>query len=563
MLRRLHLVVLALSIAAVALPARAATPSASISGVVRNSAGMPQIGALVQILRPDLSVVAIVYTNDKGRYSFPSLPAGRYSIKAMGASFLPSMRENVRVRTATVVNLTLNTLAEIMAWLPAQRSGNANANDARTRDDWKWTLSSAANRPLLRWLEDGPLVVVTDAPGARPKLKARLLATGQEGTFGENGERYTALVEATPATSRELLARVDFAPGSDAALESMLGFRQELGYAGAVQSMASISIEPEVEGGNAGGLEEALFDSAETLHLGDQLDAEFGSEQVLATFRHNAPNTALATLPYANLNVHRGDSTLYYRLGTALPGPTEASGSAPRPRAAMDNGELVLEHGLHQEIGWQHQTNKSQIAVAVYSDHLAHPVVEAMGTGSAIAAQDALYDRGSAMLRGVAPDYSATGFEASFEHNLGSSGRIRLSYANGGTLLLPSAQALAARGTLNQTLAAARPRRAQTYSITLSGTLEGSGTRWSASYRWQPEDAITAVTPFTQIATSPYLNLHLRQPLRRRGNVRVDALLDGRNLLADGYHPITLSDGSVLLLAQQPRALGAGLAFTF
>ena len=131
----------------------------------------------------------------------------------------------------------------MIQWLPAQpRAGNAQ------KDDWAWTLRSAANRPLLRWLEDGPLVVVSDGSGARPKLKARLMATGQAGTFGESGERFSTTVEDTPADSRELLARVDFAPGSDGSMESMLGFRQDLGFAGSVQSVAAFSVEPEIEG---------------------------------------------------------------------------------------------------------------------------------------------------------------------------------------------------------------------------------------------------------------------------------------------------------------------------
>ena len=129
----------------------------------------------------------------------------------MGMSYLPSLRENVRVRSGTIVNLTLNTLYEVMQWLPAEpRSG------VTQKDDWAWTLRSAANRPLLRWLEDGPLVVVSDGTGAAPKLKARLMATGQAGTFGESGERFSATVEDTPSDSRELLARVDFAPNTDA-----------------------------------------------------------------------------------------------------------------------------------------------------------------------------------------------------------------------------------------------------------------------------------------------------------------------------------------------------------
>ena len=110
-----------------------------------------------------MTVVTSVYTNDEGRFIFASLAPGRYALKAMGPAFLPSLRENVRVHTSTIVNLTLNTLYEVIQWLPADpRKGNTE------RDDWKWTLRSAANRPLLRWLEDGPLVVVSDGTATAP-----------------------------------------------------------------------------------------------------------------------------------------------------------------------------------------------------------------------------------------------------------------------------------------------------------------------------------------------------------------------------------------------------------
>jgi len=42
------------------------------------------------------------------------------------------------------------------------------------------------------------------------------MATGQAGTFGESGQRFSATVEDTPSNSRELLARVDFEPNTDA-----------------------------------------------------------------------------------------------------------------------------------------------------------------------------------------------------------------------------------------------------------------------------------------------------------------------------------------------------------
>ena len=120
---------------------------------------------------------------------------------------------------------------------------------------------------------------------------------------------------------------------------------------------------------------------------------------------------------------------------------------------------------------------------------------------------------------------------------------------------------------MTQLLASARPHHAQTYSISLSGTLDGTGTRWRATYRWQPEDTVTSVAAFSQNAASPYMNVQLRQPIRlRRGadaSSGFEALVNVRNLLAQGYQPYMLSDGSVLVFAQDQRSFSGGLAFNF
>jgi hypothetical protein len=537
---------------------------ATVSGVVRDSAGKPQIGAEVQLLRPDLSLVTCVYTNSKGRFTIPSVLPGRYELKAIGASFLPSLRENVHVRTATVVNLTLNTLYEVMQWLPAA----PRAKDAQT-DDWAWTLRSAANRPLLRWLEDGPLVVVSEGQGSHPRLKARLMATGQDGAFGESGERISASVEETPSGSRELLARVDFAPGTDAGMESMLGFRQDLGFAGSVQSVAAVSIHPEIDGSEGRGLDEAAIRSWQTIHLGDELDAEVGSTEVVGRFSGQSPNTVTQALPSASVDWRKGNSTVGYRMATFIPGPRtreDTEAGAWLPRFAERNGDLVLEHGLHQEIGWERRTDDSGVAVRVFSDNVQNPVLEAMGRMAAADSDAvplaALQDHVSNLLRVAGPNFSSAGMQASIERRLPRGNHVRLSYANGGALVMP---VVPRPITLAQLVAASRPRHVQTYALSLSGTLDGTGTRWRASYRWQPEDTVTEVAPFAVDGTEPYLNLYVRQPIRlsRDGSGGFEALLDVRNLLADGYRPYILSDGSLLIFAQEQRSIRAGLVFTF
>jgi hypothetical protein len=116
---------------------------------------------------------------------------------------------------------------------------------------------------------------------------------------------------------------------------------------------------------------------------------------------------------------------------------------------------------------------------------------------------------------------------------------------------------------LSQVFNAARPRHAQMYAISLSGKLDGTGTRWRASYRWQPADTVTPIAPYSVSAIEPYLNLHLRQPIAtRHDGLSIDALLDVNNLLAEGYRPYLLN-GGVVVFAQDQRSIAAGVAFTF
>src|SRR5208282_596292 len=306
------------------------------------------------------------------------------------------------------------------------------------RDDWAWTLRSAANRPLLRWLEDGPLVVVSDGSSAQPKLKARLMATGSEGTFGESGERITASIENTPSDSRELLARVDFAPGTDAGMESMLGFRQDLGFAGSVQSLAAIAIRPEIESQGSDGLDEASMRTSENLNLGDEFEGEVGSEQVIARFGQNSPNTVVAALPFASVGWRDGNSIISYRMTTIMPTRHQENGAQAAdylPSVAMRNGELALEHGLHQEIAWERQTDSSDISMMFFADNIRNPIIDAasrIAAGSAVpSGASFLYDQASGMLRTAGPDFATAGMMAVVERRLPGGNRVRLSYANG------------------------------------------------------------------------------------------------------------------------------------
>ena len=65
--------------------------------------------------------------------------------------------------------------------------------------------------------------------------------------------------------------------------------------------------------------------------------------------------------------------------------------------------------------------------------------------------------------------------------------------------------------------------------------------------------------------TDAFFNLFIRQPLPRMhfmpGNM--EALVDLRNLLAQGYVPVVGPDGKTVYLMQSARSVRGGVAFTF
>src|SRR5215470_5000376 len=155
MLHKLGYLMLLVSLA---IPASAARKPGSISGYVRNSAGVPQMGAAVDIFSSAASAVR-VFTDDKGFYSVSQLLPGVYDVKVSAPSFLPAVRERLGLRSGAsiLVNVTLSSIFEAFQVSPKR--------GAAEDDDWKWTLRSASNRPVLRILPDGRQVWVASKDG--------------------------------------------------------------------------------------------------------------------------------------------------------------------------------------------------------------------------------------------------------------------------------------------------------------------------------------------------------------------------------------------------------------
>lgn len=542
----------------------ASSEPASISGTVRDSHGVPQIGATVELLRSDSSVIATVFTDEHGRFQLSHLFPGTYSLKATGTLFLPTLRENLQVfeHTRTAVNLTLSTLVEAFQWLPAQRR-NVNEPD----DDWAWTLRSAANRPLLRMLEDGPLVVVSEANSA-PALKARVTLHGGANEFGEGGLHHAFEIEQAKGDDRRLILRADFGSSETASIASaqtMAAYEQQIAPGRTVRTVASFQNLPQIEtgAGVSNGLESLITRSAETLDLAPSLEAEAGNEFELV----RSSSTRYANHPFASLMWHTGDQTIGYRVATsrtAQRGEELDQESSVASNVAENAGAIELEQALHQELSFEDSTDRLQTRVVLYHDRIAHPVVSGGGqlTEADLRGGNAIYDPLTELIQVAGNNFSSTGVIAGVKSKIAKDTWLGAGLADGDALATPIFLALP---TLSDALAQLSPRHAQMYSVSITSRIAESGTAWRASYRWQPSNTVTAIAPFDTNAPDAYLSFFIRQPLRC-GHMLPDgmeALVDVRNLLAQGYRPFVTRDGSVLYFAQADRSIRGGLSFSF
>ncbi len=518
---------------------------------------------MVELLRPDTSVVASVFTDEYGRFLLAHLVPGTYNLKATGTLFLPTLRENLQVlaHRRTSVNLTLSTVMEAFQWLPAKRRSVDEPDD-----EWAWTLRSAANRPLLRMLEDGPLVVVSDMDTA-PVLKARVILRGGANEFGEGGLHNAFEIERSKQDDRRLILRADIGSSdiaSVASAETLVGYERQLTMGNTIRTVAVMQDLPGIEQTSTQqGIQSMVLRSAETMELTPFLDAEVGNE--FEAVRGNT--TEIGNHPFGTVTWRGGDTAVSYHLATARDAQVASEidqSTSAMPTVTEVNGALRLERGLHQEIQIEHTGDRTRYEVAIYRDRIANTVVNGGGDLSAsdLNSGYVVYDPVTELLNVAGASYTTKGVVGDLKTRVHGETWLTLGFADGDALTMP---AFAVPTSLEGGLTTLKPQHTQMYSVAMSGHISQTGTHWQASYRWQPENTVTAVAPYDVASPDAYLSILLRQPLHCWHLLPngVEALVDVRNLLAEGYRPFVTTDGSTLYFAQAERSVRGGVSFTF
>src|SRR5262249_46309349 len=143
-----------LSIVAYPVAGQVKAASGKIAGVVNDTAGVPQLGATVELIPEVLSATAPLdfLTNTQGIFRGEKLAPGLYTVGVTLAGFLPTLQQHVRVSAhlTTVVRIQLESMFASLDQL--RRAPSMTSVEA---DDWKWVLRSASStRPVLQWMED-------------------------------------------------------------------------------------------------------------------------------------------------------------------------------------------------------------------------------------------------------------------------------------------------------------------------------------------------------------------------------------------------------------------------
>lgn len=555
----------------------ASTPAA-VTGVVRDAQGVVQMGALVQVLGADSVMVGTALTDLHGRYLIANLIPGRYEVRASAALFVPAMRANLQLRAGSraVVNLTMNAIFDATSWLPAERRKADEPSD-----DWKWTLRSSANRPILRVLDDGEgeMVMVSSSATERSRVpdKARAAVSSGGGGFGTGGIHNILQVDRGMPDGSDVRIRADVGSVGGPYLRTpstslSAGYQRRLGFAGAGRTVISYQSHPEMmTAGGMSGFEAVQMASAQKMSLGDTVDLEVGGTVYVV----RGPGYGMASRPFLKITAHPKDNwRVGYRMATSRDLQSFDGLDAVElemPVTVMRQGRMQSERGLHQEFVVSRKAGRGNIQAAVYQDNMSTVLLSGGGqlasSDMATVANGAqaiglISDTVTDSFRMVAAGYKGRGINLLISEPITPGLWVALEYNTGAALAAPLGKRPMELATVSSEL---HPKSAQSATVALKGRVIHSGTQVRASYRWQPEALVTPVNPFAAFSDQAYLSFFIRQPLRCGGLLPagLEATVDVTNLLEQGYRPVLSKDGRTLFLAQSPRMFQAGLAFNF
>jgi Carboxypeptidase regulatory-like domain len=552
-----------------AIPARlaAAPNSGKITGLVVDSAGTPQMGASVVVTADQLvsNLSFQLLTNDRGRFSTVTLPAGIYSVKVTLAGFLPAIEQDVQVSNqhTTLLEIVLGSVFTSFEKLRRQPDQQVSS------DEWSWVLrASEATRPVLRW-QDGDVVLGVRANRFdNPQNEDR---TRVEFSSGSDHPGSISNVADSPGTA----FAYDYGIGDLGSLLmagqfSYSGTSQAGGFvtqwlpsgdsgAGPVTTLLVRESRLGADGPSFRGLR-ASHDSS--FRVGDRLSIRYGADFIAAGLQGTTTSmrprgeAALRLSPtwQASLLV----TTNTWQDSAGAPGDLQSTLNQldAFPTLLLHGGHPVLEDNLHEEIAVEHDlSKKSSITASMFHDRSNHTAV--FGRGN-VSGPDYLPDYFSDVFAYDAGELSSVGARLVYQQKISGNLDMTMIYAYGG-VLAPNESPVEA---------ALRNELATQYRVSaaarFTAKIPHTGTKIVSGYKWISGSAVSQQDSYGESVyhLDPYLSVQIRQKLPGFIPGHAEILADCGNLLAQGYVTLSTSDGQVVLVPTY-RFFRGGLSFQF
>jgi hypothetical protein len=566
-----------------------------LSGLVTDSGGRPQAGAMVMLFNKQDRLLQRSATDLGGTFSFDELIPDLYSVRVTFASFVPALKDRV------VVKPGMRSLLEVSlsrVFSSVQLVSTVPAAGGLMSEDWKWTLrSDAALRPILRFMpaaavghpaldseadkssmftESHGLVRISASDGAQTVSDTGEADLGTQFAFatslhGGNHVQVSGNVgygsaSGAPAASFRTTYSRDFLGTSPAVSVTMrqlfVPFRT--GQTGTLTGAPSYDSAP--------ALRTLALSYADKSEISDVLSAEYGFELDMISFVDRLHYFS----PFARLNYAVGNGKVDFtwtsgnsrpELGVTSDDPNadlrrDLAALSVVPRVTLENGATRVQRGDDYEIGLTQKFGSREYRIAAYNERVSNTSLMIANPEAVPFAGELMPDLFSNSALFNAGVFENTGYMASVTQNLGDNYRVSATWGSLGVIeahpngLIESADDL---------LRAIGAGNRQAVTVRASGTVHQTRTRFVTSYQWAN---YRSAMPGPQYSTGssrpePGFNVMLKQPIPSLFGWHVEASAEVRNLLAQGYLPLMMADGQQLLLVNTPRTFRGGLAFVF
>lgn len=558
-------------------------------GSVLDSEGNPLMGATVLIIGPAIGTTATslqptfdrILTDAHGKFLAEHLMPGWYSLRVTSPTRLPAQRSRIHVEAGQTAHEKF-VLTDIFAPVHFQLP---HTNLTTWGDDWKWVLrTSASTRPVMRFHQDS---TQTTAEAVKPPLPA--------------SQRLIGMMPGS--THREALS-------DDQGMGSVLAYLRpisedtdllvagEMSADGSLASSLTTALRKNVLSGNPEEISLAVHrlnfgDGVPLMFEGPDRGGQYQAQALAASYSHtrrissaviittgmeidylNAASDAMTANPHVKLEYREssantialsygispegGDSTLLERVGDLN----------SFPRVTLRGNRTHLEKLNHAEVSLDRKLGRtSRAEFAAYHDNVENAAIWGVGGPQALASLAGSY-LPNAHINGVTLNggqYQSSGIRAAYIREFGGHIEAAAVYSSGDALVVRSTQSLSevANEDLREALSL---KRSQSVAGKVMARIPVSKTQITASYQWIQGGRVTGLDPSGQaiFQMEPFLGIQIRQPLPMLAFLpaHIEALADFRNLLAQGYTPVSQS-GEQLILTPVYRSFRGGFSVLF